>query len=190
MRSRGRAACAGKLWLLPVVLAIGACSRQPTSPQFDSMSEQDVTRIVEDAIVNTIGDPGQTQRQRRIDLEESRYAQADLQIKTMHNLFKDWDDFETKHPRHWYGWLGFDASRGVGSYVTIGVLRLSAEGALESACPINSANATRQGRFLDDDASVRQIESAYTAIDHDVAECMGNRRNSIKSLKEMAALNP
>lgn len=182
-------ACTGALWL-PLALAIAGCSRQPSPPQFDSMSEQDVTRIVEDAIVDTMGDPGQTHRQRRIDLEESRYAQADLQIKTMHNLFKDWDDFEKKHPRHWYSWLGFDASRRTGGYMTIGVLRLSAEGALERACPINSANATRQGRFLDDDASVRQIESAYTMIDHDVAECMKNRQDSIKSLKEMAALNP
>ncbi|WP_295635919.1 hypothetical protein [Novosphingobium sp.] len=175
---------------LPLMLALGACSREPEPPQFDSMSEQDVTRIVENAIVDTMGDPGQTHRQRRIDLEESRYSQADLQIKTMHKLFKDWDDFEKKHPRHWYDWLGFDANRRIGSYVTIGVLRLSADGALESACPINSANATRQGRYLADDSSVQQIGSAYAMIDRDVAECMKNRRESIKSLKEMAATNP
>ena len=181
------AAFAGELWLLPLVFAIGGCSRDAAPPQFDPMSEQDVTRIVEDAIVSTMGDPDQTAQQRRLALEASRYDQADLQIKTMHKIFKLWNDFEKEHPRHWYGRIGFDEISGSSDPVVrrmnISGLRMSAQGALQLACPVSSAAADRQSAFLDDDASVQQIAISYTLIDRDVAACMENRRTSIKSLK-------
>ena len=181
------AACAGELWLLPLVFATGGCSREDAPPQFDSMSEQDVTRIVEDAIVSTIGDPDQTAQQRRLALEESRYDQADLQIKTMHNIFKQWSDFEKEHPRHWYSRMGFDGIFGssdpVVRRINISGLRMSAKGAIGLACPVSSADADRQGASLDDDASVEVIKLVYADTDRDVAACMENRRRSIKSLK-------
>lgn len=177
------AACAGELWLLPLVFATGGCSREAAPPQYDSMSEQDVTRIVEDAIVSTMGDPDQTAQQRRLALEESRYDQADLQSKTMHLVFKQWNDFEKEHPRHWYSRIGFDGPWSSARKMNILGLRMSAKGALQLACPISSADADRQGAFLDDDASVQQIAGVYTQIDRDVAACMENRRRSIKFLK-------
>lgn len=178
-----RVVCAGKLWLLPLVFAAGGCSREVAPPQFDSMSEHDVTRIVEDAIVSTMGDPNQTAQQRRIALEESRYDQADMQIKTMHFLFKEWKDFEKEHPRHWYSRIGFDEVGSSSRKMDILTLRMSAEGAIGLACPVSSADADRQGAFLADDASIQQIEASYAYIDRDVATCMENRRNSIKYLK-------
>ena len=177
------AACAGQLWLLPLVFATGGCSRQEAAPQFDQMSEQDVTRIVENAIVSTMGEPNQTAQQRRLALEESRYDQADMQIKAMHFMFKHWNDFEKKHPRHWYSRIGFDVVGSSGRKMNILVLRMSAKGALQLACPVSSADADRQGAFLGDDASVEVIKVIYADIDRDVARCMENRRNSIKSLK-------
>lgn len=177
------AACAGELWLLPLAFATGGCSRKDAPPQFDSMSEQDVTRIVEDAIDSTMGDPDQTAQQRRLALEESRYDQADLQIKTMHIVFKQWNEFEKEHPRHWYSRIGFGSSDPVVRRMQIWGLRMSAKGAIGLACPVSSADAERQGAVLDDDASVQQIAFSYTLIDRDVAACMENRRRSIKSLK-------
>lgn len=177
------AACAGELWLLPLIFASGGCSREDAPPQFDSMSEHDVTRIVEDAIVSTMGDPNQTAQQRRIALEESRYDQADMQIKTMHFLFKEWKDFEKEHPRHWYSRIGFDEVGSSSRKMDILTLRMSAKGAIGLACPVSSADADRQGAFLADDASIQQIEASYAYIDRDVATCMENRRNSIKYLK-------
>lgn len=178
------AACAGELWLLPLVFATGGCSREDAPPQFDSMSEHDVTRIVEDAIVNTMGDPDQTAQQRRIALEQTRYDQADLQIDTMHFVFKQWSDFEKENPRHWYSWIGFGLSDPVVRRSLILHLRMSAKGAIGLACPlVNSTEADRQGAFLGDDASVEQTKGIYANIDQDVAACMENRRKSIKFLK-------
>lgn len=174
------------LWLLLPLLAVGGCSREPAPQRPDPMSEEDVTRIVEDAIVNTLGDPDQTGLQRRIALNETRYGQSDWQVRTMHSAFRSWMDYEKQHPRRWYHWFDIGelggASKLIREDLIIG-LRISARYAIEQACGSSFSIASEQTVHLDDRFSDAQIAGAYALIDRDVTGCMGERRDSLKYLK-------
>lgn len=181
------------LWLLLPILAVGGCSREPAPQRPDPMSGEDVTRIVEDAIVRTMGDPDQTGLQRRIALQETRYAQSDWQVRTMHSVFRSWMDYEKLHPRRWYHW--FDIGELGGGLnqtreVDILSLRISARAAIEQACSSSFSIASEQTVYLDDRFGDAQIGGVYAIIDQDVTRCMGNRRDLIKSLKATAAPGP